>query len=203
MKISISTRDLNSSKFQMRKQGLIPGIVYSKNKNIPIVITEKEFGKAMSKHEPIMETSMGDMVIVKEIQRDHFNKIIHVSFFEIAKGSKFTAIVPVVLSHEGINYSSQGKFLRVLKDRVEIKTTSEDMVDHITVDVSEMKVHDVLRVKDLPKLKGIEVLEDEEMQLAILDYIQVNEEPEEPKKAATPAEVPLVGATTTPDTTKA
>lgn len=193
MKISVSPRDLSASKFKMRKQDLIPGIIYSKNKNEPVVISQKELSKALSAHEPIMETTQGDMVVIKEIQKDPISqKAIHVSFQEITKGQKFTTKIPLIFETNGVNFSSQGKILKTLTSSLEVKTTSEAMVDHISVDVSTLKVHEVLRLKDIAPIKGIEFLDDSETQLAVLDYIRQEEEEEKPVVATSPAEVPLV-----------
>lgn len=175
--IKVSERTLDESKFKMRKTGVIPGIVYSKSKNQPIKITQRELDKARFAHEPVMQTSMGDMVILRELQSDPVSgKALHVSFQAITKGQKFTAQVPVHLTHPDVNFSNQGMILKTLHTTVEVRATAETMVDHITMDVSEMKVHDLIRVKDLPKIEGVEYMDDEETQVAVLDYVQVVEE---------------------------
>lgn len=177
--ITVSERNLNDSKHKMRKQGLIPGIVYSKQKNVPITITQRELEKARSAHEPVMTTSMGDMVVLQEMQRDPVSgKVLHVSFQHIIKGQKFHATVPVHFVHPDVNFSNKGQILKTLSSTVEVKGTAETMVDHISIDVSNLEVHDVVRVKDLPKISGLDYLDDEDMQLAVLDYIHVEAEPD-------------------------
>lgn len=186
--ITVSERDLNASKYQLRKQGLIPGVVYSKQKSVPITISQREFDKARSTHEPVMTTSMGDMVVMKEIQREPVSgKIIHVSFQHIVKGQKFTATIPIHLVHPEVNFGNSGLVLKTIHAKVEVEGTAETMVDHVTVDVSNMKVHDLIRIKDLPVIKGLEYLDDPETQVAVLDYSQTEES--EPDTTEAPVEV--------------
>ncbi len=184
--ITVQARDLKASKYQMRKQGLIPGIVYSKHKNVPITISTIEYDKARRAHEPVMKTSMGDMVIMKEVQRDPLTgRPLHVSFQHITKDQTFTTTIPLELKST-VNYSNKGLMLKTLQATVEVEATADTVVDHITVDVSSMEVHDVLRVKDLPQLKGIKYLDDEETQVAVLDYVAVDTEEAPDTKEATP-----------------
>jgi large subunit ribosomal protein L25 len=119
---------------------------------------------------------MGDMVVMKEIQREPVSgKIIHVSFQHIVKGQKFTATIPIHLVHPDVNFGNSGLVLKTIHAKVEVEGTAETMVDHVTVDVSKMVVHDLIRVKDLPAISGIEYLDDPETQVAVLDYSQAEE----------------------------
>lgn len=184
MKVTVEPRDLSASKVQMRKKGLIPAMISSKTKNLPITISTREYEKAMMSHSPVLETSMGDMVIMKEIQTDPLSrKVIHISFQEISKGQTFHSKVSVQLTHEKTDFTQKGLIVKSVHSVVEIEATSESMVDHVTVDISHLDVHGTLKVKDLPKLKGIKYLDDAETLVAVVDYAAKTET--EPEKATT------------------
>lgn len=192
MKISVSPRALNDSKFKMRKMGFIPGIIFSKTQNDPIMMSEREYTKMRRSHEPLLETEDGTLVVLKEIQKDPVSqKPIHITFQAINQNQTFTVEVPIFLDVKGTNFGSQGKSLKILKQNVKVKTTAKAMVDHLTVDVSNLPVHEVLHLKDITLPEGMELLEDEDLQLCVVNYIRVETEEEE-SKALSPAEVPLV-----------
>lgn len=190
--ITVNTKDTTVSNNALRRQGLIPAIIFSKTKNEQVTITQREFQKARQSHEPVLKTNTGDMVVIKEVQQDPVSqKVLHVSFQHIAKGQKFTQQVPLKLVHPNGNFSNKGLHLQTLHSTVEVEGTAETMVDHVTLDVSHLNVHDVVRVKDLPKLNGVTYLDDEDVEVAVLNYVhtEVTETPtetpvEETKKEA-------------------
>lgn len=195
MKVSMSPRSQSDSKFKMRKMGLIPGIIFSKTQSDLIMMSEKEFLKMRQSHDPMMETEEGTLIVLKEIQRDPVSqKPIHVTFQAVNENQSFTVEIPIYLNSGETNFSSQGKILKTLKTSVKVKTTAKAMVDHLTVDVSAMTAHQVLHLKDISLPEGMQLLEDEEVQFCVINYLKIEEEPEvKPSiSALTPAAVPLV-----------
>lgn len=198
MKISVQPRNLLDSKFKMRNQGLIPGIIYSKTKNNPIVISLKTLMAIKKSHEPIIQTEQGEMLVLKELQTDPISqKPIHVSFQEINHQQKFTISIPLSFNTKDVIFSNQGMILKHFKEKISVKTTAQSMLDHIEVDVSGLAVHDILRIKDLKLPEGIECLEDDNLQVIMLDYINRVDEPEleTVTSIVPPNEVPLVKET--------
>lgn len=194
MKISVSARSASDSKFKMRKMGLIPGIIFSQTQNDMIMMSEKEFKKMRQSHDPLMETEEGTLIVLKEVQRDPVSqKPIHVTFQAINKNQTFTVEVPIYLDSGSTSFSSQGKILKTLKTSVKVKTNAKAMVDHLTVDVSQLEANHVLQLKDISLPEGMEILEDENLQVCVVNYLKVEEEPEVAKPSAlSPSAVPLV-----------
>ena len=101
MKISVAPRNASDSKFKMRQRGLIPGVIFSKTQNDLITMSEREYTKMRQSHDPLMETESGDLVVLKEIQRDPISqKPIHLTFQAINQTQKFTVEIPIYLDSQ-------------------------------------------------------------------------------------------------------
>jgi large subunit ribosomal protein L25 len=193
MKISVSPRSASDSKFKMRKMGLIPGIIFSKSQNDMIMMSEKEFKRMRQSHDPLMETEDGALIVLKEVQRDPVSqKPIHVTFQSINKNQTFTVEIPIYLDNGDTSFSSQGKILKTLKTSVKVKTNAQAVVDHLTVDVANLEANHVLCLKDITLPQGMELLEDGNLQVCVVNYLKIEEEPEVTKPSLSPAAVPLI-----------
>jgi hypothetical protein len=73
--------------------------------------------------------------------------------------------------------------LEQLVREVEIRCQPRDIPEHIDVDVTNLKVHDVLHVSDIPIAEGIEILEEPDTAIATVGVVK-----EEPVAAAAPLE---------------
>jgi large subunit ribosomal protein L25 len=78
------------------------------------------------------------------------DKLIHVDLKRIAMDKVITVEVPIVLEGVPVGVKVGGGMLDQVLREVEIECLPSDIPAAITVDVSALKLHDVLRVSDLP-----------------------------------------------------
>jgi large subunit ribosomal protein L25 len=110
-------------------------------------------------------------------------RLVHADFKRLVKGEKIEATVPLRLVGEPFGVREEAGMLEQLVREVEIRCQPRDIPEHIDVDVTNLKVHDVLHVSDIPIAEGIEILEEPDTAIATVGVVK-----EEPVAAAAPLE---------------
>ncbi|MBI5416342.1 50S ribosomal protein L25 [Candidatus Poribacteria bacterium] len=192
---------------KMRNVGQIPGILYGKNNNLNIVINKVDFSRIIATHKSdhaILSIKIKDTndstidtksVIVKEIQRNPITEnIIHVDFQHIALDQKLRTRVPVVLTGkpEGVK---EGGILEHLMHEIEIECLPLDIPEHITVDVSRLKLGEPYHIKDIPAIDKIKIVSSGDKPFAVVSTVRKEDEvvkKEETAAAATTAAQPEI-----------
>jgi large subunit ribosomal protein L25 len=110
-------------------------------------------------------------------------RLVHADFKRLVKGEKIEATVPLRLVGEPFGVREEAGMLEQLVREVEIRCQPRDIPEHIDVDVTNLKVHDVLHVSDIPIAEGIEILEEPDTAIATVGVVK-----EEPVAAVAPLE---------------
>jgi large subunit ribosomal protein L25 len=84
-------------------------------------------------------------------------KILHIDFQELVPGGKLLLEVPVKFTGVSPGVRAGGKLVQNLR-RIKIKTTPENMVDHLTLDVSLLELGQAIRVRDLDLPANVEIM---------------------------------------------
>lgn len=145
--------------FDMRKEGVVPAVVYGKGaENINIAINEKEFKAILKSGARILELEIdGKQVhtIVKDVQHSNLgDDILHADFRIIDEHSTLHIEVEVVLKGEAAGIELGGVVEQDLH-RVQIECHPSELPEVVELDVSGLGVGQVLYVKDLPEFKGV------------------------------------------------
>src|SRR5204862_3549956 len=111
------------------------------------------------------------------------SRLVHADFKRLVKGEKIEATVPLRLVGEPIGVREGAGVLEQIIREVEIRCEPRDIPEHIDVDVTNLGVHDVLHVSDIPVPPGVEILEEPDMVIATIGVVK-----EEPVAAAAPVE---------------
>jgi len=131
-------------------------------------------------------------VMVREYQLDPItHSLLHADFYQLAMDKAIVVTVPVLLKGESKGVKQQGGLLDFVTREIEVECLPTDIPENITVDVSEMMLHDSIRVRDLsvdPKWKAISEGD------TMLVHIVMPKAEEEP--AAATAEAGAAAATT-------
>jgi large subunit ribosomal protein L25 len=143
---------------RLRREGLLPGVVYGSGKpGINIQLNEHAFEKALghrgSEH-AIMDLDIegqgAKKVLLQEIQHHPVTgQIIHVDFHEISMTKKLRVEVALKLMGEPAGVSQQGGVLEFLLRQVEVECLPTDIPESIELDVSKMMIGDTLKVSDI------------------------------------------------------
>ena len=97
-----------------------------------------------------VEGSDTTKVLVKEYQLDPVHhKLLHADFYRIAMDKVLQVTVPIHLSGEAKGIKAQGGIVDFVNRVIDVECLPADIPEHITVDVTELMLHDGIRVRDL------------------------------------------------------
>ena len=154
---------------RLRRSGFIPAIVYGDNsKGIPIKIDTKKLihflrgigdGNVLTNLKIKGEKgTVEQLVIIKDTQLDPVrDDILHLDFQRISLTKKIISEVRIILKGEPEGVKAGGMLDHALRT-VQVKCLPADMPERIEIDISGLKIHDGLHVKDLPLPAGVEMI---------------------------------------------
>ncbi len=187
-KITVKSREVTGSANarRLRRDGWVPGVIYSDGAGARSVSLPKhEFEQILHHHtsEHVMiqiqiEGGKEESVLLKEVQHDAISGgVVHVDLQEVAMNKKLHVEVPVELIGEAEGVKNQGGVLDHLVHSLEISCFPADIPETIEVDVSAMKLGDILTVKDIPvDASKITILIDADVGVASISLPKVVEE---------------------------
>jgi large subunit ribosomal protein L25 len=186
---------------RLRASGRIPAVVYGaeKGKAVEIAVDPKTLLRILHSESGVntligLQLAGGDTrVLVKEYQLDPIDhKLLHVDFYQVAMDKTLTVTVPIVLKGEARGVKQQGGIVDFVNREIEIEVLPGDIPENITVDVSELMLHEGVRVRDL-KVEGAKWTAVSEPDMMLVHVVALKVE-EEPVAADAAAAVPVAPA---------
>lgn len=195
---------------RLRASGQIPAVVYGTKPDVkqPQGVAVAVDPKAVMK---ILRSDSGAntlinlrldgseaRVMLKEYQLDPVtHALLHADFYQLAMDRAIEVEVPIVLKGEAKGVKLQGGIVDFVTRSIEVECLPTDIPENIVVDVSELGLHESIRVRDLaqgPKWKA--VTEPETMIVHVVT-IKVEETPvaaeaAAPAAAAAPSEPEVI-----------
>ena len=110
-------------------------------------------------------------------------RLVHADLRRLVRGQKIEVTVPLHLVGEPVGVTDGGGVLEQIAREVEIRCQPRNIPDAINVDVTNLGVHDVLHVSDIPADENIEILSAPETVIATVGIVR-----EEPVEAPAVAE---------------
>ncbi|MGA9774719.1 MAG: 50S ribosomal protein L25 [Candidatus Dormiibacterota bacterium] len=152
---------------RLRREGLIPGIVYGhKVEPLAVQIPERELGRvslAAGVSHLIQLKVKGERrqrpVLIRELQREpRGGHMVHVDFFQVNLTEKLNVTVPVVLTGESPAVKlSVGELLQVVHG-LEVNCLPDSIPGEITIDISGLaEVDDAVRIGEISLPEGVEL----------------------------------------------
>ena len=144
---------------QIRKEGKVPGIFYAKGEDsVPISIDMLELERLLHKEVTIIDIKFSNgkhrKGILREIQRDPVrDTLVHIDIMGIKLSEEITLEIPIILKGTPIGVREDGGIVNHLLRRVTVKGLPEDIPEHIEVEISDLRVGDVITLKDIPEEK--------------------------------------------------
>jgi len=117
-------------------------------------------------------------------------RLIHADLTRLVKGQKIEVTVPLHLTGESFGVREHQGVLEQIIREIEIRCEPREIPDVINVDVSNLDVHDVLHVSDIPVGANIEILNPPDVVIATVGIVKEEvvvapvlegEEPTEPE----------------------
>ncbi len=181
---------------RLRKQGLIPGILYGREEPVAITVPERDLRSALTTEgglnavlDVVVDSGKTHPSVLKEFQRDRVRGVItHVDLQEVRLDQVIQSTVPVTLVGEPAGVKEGGVLSQVTTE-VNVEALPMDVPQHLDLDVSELAIGDIARLEALRVPEGIKLLDDPETVLASVTHARV----EEPEVEEAPAEGAVEG----------
>jgi large subunit ribosomal protein L25 len=185
---------------RLRKQGLIPGVLYGRSLTKPISIPERDLRHALTGGAglhtilDVVVDGDGDKAhpsIVKDYQQDPVKlKLIHVDLQEVRLDQPIQATVTLTLvggdEAPGVR---EGGVISLVNREINLEALPMEVPEHIDVDVSGMEMGDTLRLTEVKVPDNVRLLDDpEETVIATLTMPTREIEPEVPEEEAAEGE---------------
>ena len=117
-------------------------------------------------------------MLVKEYQLDPIDhKLLHADFYAVAMDKMLTVTVPVVLKGEPKGVKQQGGIVDFVNREIEVECLPADIPEHVDIDISELMLHQGVRVRDLPKNAKWKPVSDADMMIVHVVTAKVEEAP--------------------------
>jgi len=120
-------------------------------------------------------------------------RLMHADLTRLVKGQKIEVTVPLHLTGEPIGVKEKQGVLEQIIREIEIKCEPRDIPDTLEVDVSNLDVHELLHVSDIPVAQGIEILTDPEQVIATVGIVKEEVVAATPIEGEEPAEPEVIG----------
>src|SRR5688572_24890241 len=183
---------------RLRASGKIPAVVYGteKNKALEIAVDPKVLLRILHSESGVNTLiglegaglSAGGKVLVKEYQLDPIDhRLLHADFYAVAMDKMLTVTVPVVLKGEPRGVKQQGGVVDFVNREIEVECLPSDIPEHIDIDISELMLHQGIRVRDLAQDGKWKPVSEPEMMIVHVVTVKVEEAPAADATAAAAA----------------
>jgi large subunit ribosomal protein L25 len=148
---------------RLRVAGQVPAVVYGARKEgqppegVPVAVDPKEVLRILHSESGAntlinLKLDGGESrVMVRDYQLDPVtHQLLHADFYQLAMDKAITVPVPVLVKGEPVGVKQQGGLLDFVTREIQVQCLPTDIPEHIDIDVSELALHQSIRVKDIP-----------------------------------------------------
>ncbi|MBI3047473.1 MAG: 50S ribosomal protein L25 [Acidobacteria bacterium] len=149
---------------RLRASGRIPAVVYGAVKDgrrpvgVPVAVDPKEVLQILHSESgantliTLKLDGSQSRVMVKEYQLDPVtHQLLHADFYQLAMDRAITVTVPIAIKGEARGVKQQGGLLDFVTRELQIQCLPTDIPEHIDIDVTELMLHQAIRLRDLPE----------------------------------------------------
>ncbi|HLN54931.1 MAG TPA: 50S ribosomal protein L25/general stress protein Ctc [Bacteroidales bacterium] len=195
IKGSFRTELGKKSSKQIRKQGSVPCVIYGKEENIHFFAEELSFKNLIYTHEAHLVKLLIDdkefNAVLKDIQfHPVSDKILHIDFIQISEDKPVIINIPVSVTGTSAGVLAGGKLI-IKKRNLKVKGLPKDLPEDLVVDITDIKIHQSVKVGDL-SFDKIELLDPKKDMVVGVATSRVAQKTEE--EAAPEAGAPAAGA---------
>ncbi len=179
---------------QLRRDGMIPAVIYGKNESKPVYVEAREFDK---KFHHISENTLITIkigrkkheVLIKDYQENHLkNYMVHIDFFEVEQGKLLRTNVPVILEGAAKGVKEGGLLEQTLHE-VEVECTPKDIPENFILDISALELGESLHVERLSVPGGVKILTDADQSIVTITAPRQEVDEEAEEEAASEPEI--------------
>ena len=153
---------------RLRKQGLIPGVLYGKGESRALVVGERDLRAALTGSSGLH--AIVDVVfdgqktahhaVLKDYQQHAVRGFItHVDFHEVRLDQPIQAAVAIQFIGESPGVK-QGGVLQQVARELTVEALPASIPDHIEVDLGALEIGGAIRLESVPPIEGVTFLDD-------------------------------------------
>ena len=146
-----------------RRGGRVPAVVYGASGEggsrdaTPIAVDPRALLKILhseSGANTLISLKLGGTgdarVLIKEYQLDPVtHAVLHADFYRVRMDRTIHVTIPVTVKGEPKGVKQQGGILEFIRREIEIECLPADIPEHVEIDVSELMLHQGVRVRDI------------------------------------------------------
>lgn len=143
---------------RLRRAGQIPAVLYGGGgEGVALAVDPKSLSRILHSKSGVntlislkYDGAADTRVLVKAYQLEPVgHRLLHADFYKVAMDKAITVTVPVHLTGEAKGVKAQGGVVDFVNRELEIQCLPADIPEHINVDVTELMLHQGIRVRDL------------------------------------------------------
>ena len=146
-----------------RRSGRVPAVVYGASGEggsrdaTPIAVDPRALLKILhseSGANTLISLKLGGTgdarVLIKEYQLDPVtHAVLHADFYRVRMDRTIHVTIPVTVKGEPKGVKQQGGILEFIRREIEVECLPADIPEHVEIDVSELMLHQGVRVRDI------------------------------------------------------
>jgi large subunit ribosomal protein L25 len=187
-----------TSSQRLRKTGKIPGVVYGHGEATPIAVDAKALADLLhsGNKSKIVEATIGDKhdsVLLRRVEAHPISRRpLSVDFQRVSRDEAITSNVTVVTTGTPVGVRDNGGVMDIISHTLEIKGPAQYIPDNLTVDVSELDVHQHILASQVTLPKDFTLITPPETVVVSVEITRALASEEAPAELveAPPAEAP-------------
>jgi large subunit ribosomal protein L25 len=177
---------------RLRKEGMVPVILYGSNEvNVPLTLEKEVLFKILRSEtgeNTVFEVSFNSETrnaMIKDLQLDPVSdEILHADLIQIAMDKVVRVSVPVVTVGDAVGVKTEGGFVDFITREIEVECLPKDIPEHIEIDISHLHLRQSFKVGDVNVSEGIKLIADPDSMLVHIELpakeeIEIEKEEEE------------------------
>jgi large subunit ribosomal protein L25 len=142
-----------------RREGRVPGILYGGDGQQATAISVEPRALLKILHSEsgantLISLKLGNAsdarVLVKDFQLDPVTReVLHADFYRVAMDRVLQVTIPLTVKGEAKGIKQQGGILEFIRREIEIECLPADIPEHVEIDVTELMLHQGIRVRDI------------------------------------------------------
>lgn len=153
---------------RIRRENRVPAVFYGANTKTLSLTLEKadiiQILKSDSGENTLFDVKVGEnnlTAMIKEIQSDPVrNELLHVDLIHVAMDKLIKVSIPVELVGEAVGEKNEGGFVDLMSRELDVECLPNDIPEQIEVDITELHMHQSLKVEDIILPQNIKMISD-------------------------------------------
>lgn len=173
---------------RLRRSGGVPASVYGMDRPpFSVTVSSRRIDEVLhlsSGRNTVLTLTMSGTdqkreVMIRALQRDPItSRVTHVDFVRVDPTVAVTVNIPIQLIGESTGVKNEGGILDFVHRVVAVNCLPSAIPEHLDIDISGLHLNQHVSVSDIVTGKGVEILDDMAMIIAVVSATKIEEEPE-------------------------